>query len=63
MKNKLPLLLALLPGLLALSCQRKAEAPADARVVRCAIIGGMTMTGLWPEIAKKFEAATGYRAK
>ena len=63
MKNKLPLSLALFSGLLTLSCSRKAEAPADARVVRCAIIGGMTMTGLWPEIAKKFEAETGYHAQ
>jgi tungstate transport system substrate-binding protein len=30
------------------------------RTVRCAVIGGMTMTGLWPEIAKMFEARTGY---
>jgi tungstate transport system substrate-binding protein len=28
--------------------------------VRCAVIGGMTMTGLWQEIAKMFEAQTGY---
>lgn len=30
------------------------------RTVRCAVIGGMTMTGLWPEIARMFEARTGY---
>lgn len=35
----------------------------DSHVVRCAVIGGMTMTGLWPEIAKMFEAQTGYRAQ
>ncbi len=34
---------------------------ARHRVVRCAVIGGMTMTGLWPEIARMFEAQTGYR--
>jgi tungstate transport system substrate-binding protein len=28
--------------------------------VRCAVIGGMTMTGLWPEISRMFEAQTGY---
>jgi len=39
------------------------KAPADNRVVRCAVIGGMTMTGLWPEIAKRFEAETGYRCQ
>ena len=30
-------------------------------VVRTAVIGGMTMTGLWPEISKRFEAETGYK--
>lgn len=48
--------------LLSASCGRK-EAPADPRVVRCAVIGGMTMTGLWPEIAKRFEAETGYKTE
>jgi tungstate transport system substrate-binding protein len=49
--------------LAAASCGREAEAPANPRVVRCAIIGGMTMTGLWPEIAKRFETQTGYKAE
>jgi len=31
--------------------------------VRCAVIGGMTMTGLWPEISKMFEAETGYHVE
>ena len=47
--------------LLAVSCKQKTEAPADPHVVRCAVIGGMTMTGLWQEIAKMFEADTGYK--
>lgn len=34
--------------------------PENAKTVRCAVIGGMTMTKLWPEIAKRFEAKTGY---
>jgi tungstate transport system substrate-binding protein len=38
-----------------------ADIKPDPKVVRCAIIGGMTMTGLWPEIAKRFEAKTGYK--
>jgi tungstate transport system substrate-binding protein len=42
------------------SCGQKTEAPADPRVIRCAVIGGMTMTGLWQQIAAKFEAQTGY---
>lgn len=50
-------------ALLALcaSCGKKTGAPADAKVVRCAVIGGMTMTGLWQEIAKMFEAESGYK--
>lgn len=35
----------------------------EERVVRCAVIGGMTMTGLWPEIARQFEARTGYHVE
>ncbi len=36
---------------------------ARQHVVRCAVIGGMTMTGLWPEISKMFEAQTGYQVE
>ena len=36
---------------------------ANPRVVRCAVIGGMTMTGLWPEVVKMFEAETGYHCQ
>jgi len=32
-------------------------------VVRCAVIGGMTMTGLWQEIVKMFEADSGYHVE
>ena len=50
-------------ALLLVACGgREDPAPADRRDVRCAVIGGMTMTGLWPEIARRFEAATGLRA-
>jgi tungstate transport system substrate-binding protein len=49
--------------LLATSCGRRTEAAADKRVVRCAVIGGMTMTGLWPRIAEMFEASSGYRVE
>ncbi len=49
--------------LLGTSCNRKTEVTADNRVVRCAVIGGMTMTGLWPEIAKRFTAQTGYQVE
>ena len=40
-----------------------AKNSARRQVVRCAVIGGMTMTGLWGEIAKMFEAQSGYRVK
>jgi tungstate transport system substrate-binding protein len=63
MKNQLLAHFALIALLLTASCSREVEAPADNHVVRCAIIGGMTMTGLWPEIAKMFEAQSGYRVE
>jgi tungstate transport system substrate-binding protein len=37
--------------------------PVPNRVVRSAVIGGMTMTGLWPAISKMFETETGYRVE
>jgi len=49
--------------LLTVSCGGKVEPPTDAHVVRCAVIGGMTMTGLWPEIVKMFEAESGYHVE
>jgi tungstate transport system substrate-binding protein len=60
---KHPLLFALGTACLVFetSCNRTANAPANPKVVRCAVIGGMTMTGLWPEITKMFEAETGYK--
>ena len=33
----------------------------DPKIVRTAVIGGMTMTKLWDEIARRFEAKTGYK--
>jgi tungstate transport system substrate-binding protein len=62
LKQFLNLVLAIcLPAVI--SCNRKASTPADPHLVRCAVIGGMTMTGLWPAIAKMFEAQTGYRTE
>jgi tungstate transport system substrate-binding protein len=61
MKNIFLLPVGLLALLMNVSCTQKATAPADSRIVRCAVIGGMTMTGLWPEIAKMFEAQSGYQ--
>jgi tungstate transport system substrate-binding protein len=62
-KNKSWTRAALLSLLFLVSCSRRVEAPANPQVVRCAVIGGMTMTGLWPEIAKMFEAQTGYKVE
>jgi len=50
-------------ALFTASCSRQSQnaSAGDNHVVRCAVIGGMTMTGLWQQIAKLFEAQTGYR--
>jgi tungstate transport system substrate-binding protein len=40
----------------------KPEKP-DGSVVRVAVIGGMTMTGFWQELAGKFEADTGLKTQ
>ena len=61
MINRLSIYLVLPALLLVPSCTQKTQAPANPHVVRCAVIGGMTMTGLWQEIAKMFEAQTGYQ--
>lgn len=49
--------------LLVPSCGSHSDVLADPHTVRCAVIGGMTMTGLWPELAKMFEADTGYHVE
>jgi len=49
--------------ILAASCTRKPDTRANDRVVRCAVIGGMTMTGLWPKLAEMFEKETGYKTE
>lgn len=41
----------------------KTAGPADAKTVRACVIGGMTITGLWDEITKRFQARTGYRVE
>jgi tungstate transport system substrate-binding protein len=46
--------------MLAVHYYLAARHSARLRVVRCAVIGGMTMTGLWPEISKMFEEQSGY---
>ena len=60
-------LIALTLAILVVSCNRQnssvsvSDDTSDPHVVRCAVIGGMTMTGLWPQITKLFEAESGYR--
>ena len=63
MMRKPFIILVLASALFAVSCNRKSEAPSDTHVIRCAVIGGMTMTGLWQQITKMFEAETGYRVE
>jgi tungstate transport system substrate-binding protein len=60
-----PLALVALLVLVASGCQKRPapEPAADPRTVRCAVIGGMTMTGLWPEIVRMFEAQSGYHCE
>jgi tungstate transport system substrate-binding protein len=40
---------------------RQQQAQEGGKTVRALVIGGMTMTGLWPEIAERFEKKTGYK--
>ena len=37
------------------------QAQGDGKTIRALVIGGMTMTGLWPEIVERFEKKTGYK--
>jgi tungstate transport system substrate-binding protein len=62
MRIKLSAVLALV-GILVVLLLHHAKQDSSNRVVRCAVIGGMTMTGLWPEIVKRFEADTHYRCE
>jgi tungstate transport system substrate-binding protein len=65
MKRALLVALLSLAAALAFALRHRAanQPPSDNRVVRCAVIGGMTMTGLWPEIVKLFEAESGYHCQ
>lgn len=49
--------------LFALAARAKDADEPDPQVVRCAVIGGMTMTGLWQKLAKMFEAKSGLRVR
>ena len=57
-----PFLFALLSAALLSGCHR--SAPVDGQApIRVAIIGGMTMTGMWQELAAQFEAETGWKTE
>lgn len=56
-------LTASLVGALILANGCSPSSPPPKPPVRVAVIGGMIMTGVWQEIAKQFEADTGYKVK
>jgi tungstate transport system substrate-binding protein len=43
--------------------QSVSKGPEEPGAIRACVIGGMTMTGLWDEIVKRFEARTDYQVK
>ncbi len=49
-------------GVLLTGCHRS-EPAKPKEVVRCAIIGGMMTTGLWPEVARRFEQKSGHKVE
>jgi tungstate transport system substrate-binding protein len=40
---------------------RQPHVEGSSRTIRALVIGGMTMTDLWPQIVERFEKKTGYR--
>jgi len=56
------LLGGLVAAALATACTRRPSSD-EKPVIRVAVIGGMTMTGMWQELAAKFEADTGWKTK
>ncbi len=52
---------AVLSGLAG--CSQKTTTADTKPVIRVAVIGGMTMTGFWQELAAKFEADTGWKTQ
>ena len=58
MKRKL-LFLIFFMAVLCTPSQADKENRPDPKPVRVAVIGGMTMTPLWGELQKRFEADTG----
>src|SRR5262245_47332685 len=63
MRRRFLLYFGSLLATLALSSCATGPAPEAKRPVRVAVIGGMMKTGLWPEIAGRFEADTGFKVE
>ena len=53
-------LLGLCLTLPALADVSKKPAQPEKKIIRAAVIGGMTMTGMWQAVSKMFEKETGY---
>ncbi len=62
MRNRLMIVSVAAVTLFVLSGNAKAG-KSDSKPVRVAVIGGMTMTPLWGEIQKRFEAETGIKVE
>src|SRR5262245_41259441 len=58
-RRNFPTLASILVTLVLVSCASPVK--EKKMPVRVAVIGGMMKTGLWPELAKRFEADTGYK--
>jgi tungstate transport system substrate-binding protein len=55
--------LLLSTALLLAGCSKPAAPAGDPGVVRVAVIGGMTSTGMWQAVAARFEKATGIKVR
>jgi len=53
----------LLPAACRMNSRVPQPQPQTARTVRCAVIGGMTGTGMWQALSMRFEQATGYQVE
>lgn len=59
--------ICLSPLLLGVACVAAAEPPAGSKplpqTVRCAVVGGLNEINFWPELADRFQRASGHRAE
>jgi tungstate transport system substrate-binding protein len=56
-------LLLMLAAIACSACTSAVKSSSDRPVVRVAVIGGMTMTGMWQAVSKMFETRTGYKVE